>query len=715
MKRRVKNTSFIFAVSFLVMLFPLFVIADTGDGSVLSVVKIQDNGPDTQRFNIVIMGDGYQTSEIATFETQAQAVVTAFNAMVGFGPCGSAVNFYRVNIESDDSGVDKPADCYDPAVYKDTYLDTHYCAYGTQRCIWSSNTALVQTTAWSATPNWHFIVVLVNDTEHGGCAGSGMTFNCTSENFEQIVMHELGHAIGGLADEYEEFVGTYSGGEPGEANITTATNRADLKWRDLVLATTPVPTWEKTDCSLFQTPPLSWNSIVGTYEGGDRSYTCGVFRPVPNCLMRSLSYDFCPVCVKRIQKVLMIHYSESNLSITPWGYYLNPPTSPLWQTPDIWCDNNGNNIQEPDEPSIGKADNHLFARVTNTGNADSEAFQVRFSYVPYTGVIDLANEQLIQTISRPSLGVSLTDEVEVLWDLTSIPSEFEGVDHFCVIVEIIADECATYDNNAQNNFGSVPTVGPAPAPISLYIKNILDVDAVGAIIIDPSPASWQIIANVPDLNAIPLKPKEEKLITIDFKYLKPCQDTEVVKKADVSDQPRICTRENFDITYKLNGQVLGGVSSEIIVHIPKRKCSLSLHAGKTYPIRNYGNFYDSGLMVAFDFGYRLRSQLSLVGVVGYNKFPAAVPTVADTSWWNVSVNLKFEFSTNPVRPYVNFGPGIYFPKSGSVKAGLNLGCGVDISIAPVWVAEAGVDYHRIFTTGYDVEFLDAHVGLIYRF
>ncbi|HSL83024.1 MAG TPA: M64 family metallopeptidase, partial [Thermoanaerobaculia bacterium] len=100
----------------LAVLLPPSAEAGTGDGSVLSITKIQDNGPDTARFNIVIMGDGFTAAEMATYETRAQQVVDAFNAEVTYGACGGAVNFYRVNVESDESGSDKPAPCYSPAV-----------------------------------------------------------------------------------------------------------------------------------------------------------------------------------------------------------------------------------------------------------------------------------------------------------------------------------------------------------------------------------------------------------------------------------------------------------------------------------------------------------------------------------------------------------------------------------------------------------------------
>ena len=717
MKKMKLFTGIVSCFYMLAVISPVCVFAGTGDGNVLSVTKIQDNGSDTQRYNIVIMGDGYQTSEITTFENHAQAVVNAFNSQLAYGPCGGAVNFYRVNIESDDSGVDKPAACYATAINKDTYLDAHYCGGGIQRCIWSSNISLVQTTATNATVNWHFVIVLVNDTENGGCAGGNITFSSTGTNLEQIVMHELGHAIGGLGDEYEYGASsnTYTGSEPSKPNLTIQTNRANVKWYDLILATTPVPTWNQPNCATISSPPVTWNGIVGTYEGGNRHYTCGIYRPEPNCLMRTLNTDFCAVCTRRIQQVLMAFYSESNLAITPWGYFLSPPAHPYWLTPDIWCDNNGNNIQESDEPSIGKSDNHLFAVVTNNGAAASGTFQVYFSYVPFTGVIDMANRQDVlpnPIVSRPSLAAGAKDTVEVLWDLTSIPPQFAGINHFCVIVEIIADECATYDNMAQNNFNNVLTTGPSPAPVALYIKNILDVDAIGSIIIEPEPATWQFTANVPDLNEIQLKPNEEKLIVINFKYLGSCKERTTHRPGS---RKNICAREQFDISYKLNGELLGGVSSEIVVYPPSfRKFSLSIHGGIAVPIDNFADDFEYGYNLLVDLDYHFTQELSFVGFFGYNDFKSKTTGIDDNYWMNVSANLKYREQLRPqLFFYFNGGPGYYIPETGDSRFGLNLGAGFNYDYTNTINFELGADYHTIFDEG--IQFVHSHAGLIFRF
>jgi hypothetical protein len=89
--------------------------------------------------------------------------------------------------------------------------------------------------------------------------------------------------------------------------------------------------------------------------------------------------------------------------------------------------------------------------------------------------------------------------------------------------------------------------------------------------------------------------------------------------------------------------------------------------------------------------------------------------VGDTELWIVSLDVKWELLTGAVRPYLQAGPGAYVPESGSTELGFNVGAGVDLVLAPAWVLELGADYHEAPGATPDVELLNPHVGLIYRF
>lgn len=158
-----------------------------------------------------------------------------------------------------------------------------------------------------------------------------------------------------------------------------------------------------------------------------------------------------------------------------------------------------------------------------------------------------------------------------------------------------------------------------------------------------------------------------------------------------------------------------------VEHKPKptyhKKWSASVHGGMTFPITDFGSRYKSSYMFGVDFDYHFTPQLSAVTFVGFNHFrpKPAFSKFGNTHWWNLSANLKWEFSINPLRPYVDGGFGFYIPKTGSAKPGFNVGIGLDRTLNQSLVLEAGVDYHHILMTQEDPEFFTTHIGLILRF
>ena len=133
------------------------------------------------------------------------------------------------------------------------------------------------------------IIIICNSEKYGG--GGIYNFYCTVYNHgeypDYVVVHEMGHLIGGLADEYytsEVSVQDFypEGVEPTEPNLTTLVD-FDSKWKDKVESGTPIPT-----------PPVAK----------------GVYRPSLHCTMNSIIYnDFCPVCRETLEKVIR-YYSK---------------------------------------------------------------------------------------------------------------------------------------------------------------------------------------------------------------------------------------------------------------------------------------------------------------------------------------------------------------------------------------------------------------------
>ena len=286
-----------------------------GDGQVLGTTKIVDHGQPELRFNLVIMSDGYRLNEIAQFEVDARRFVDHLFALRPFDELQCAFNVYRVNVASTDSGADDPVACGGTGAVPATYFDASFCHGGIRRLL-QVNRQAARDVAGVQVPQWHQVLVIVNSPVWGGSGGSiGVT--STAAGWEDIAVHEMGHAVFGLADEYECWAGCgidtdrdhYSGGEPAECNVTTDGNRATNKWRDLVAASTPMPTSANADCTVCDPQPAPVAAgTVGAFEGA-RYFHCGAYRPEFDCMMRNLA-PFCAVCRRQISQKLSPYLSS---------------------------------------------------------------------------------------------------------------------------------------------------------------------------------------------------------------------------------------------------------------------------------------------------------------------------------------------------------------------------------------------------------------------
>ncbi len=288
------------------------------DGTVIGTTKVLDNGPATARWNLVLMGDGYRQQELGKFASETQNFVDALLDTRPFGDLEAAINVYRTDVASDDSGADDPAGCDGgTGATAATYFDAQFCNGGVRRSIFF-NDLLVPEVADNQVPQWHVALLMINSSISGGTSPMpGLAaFSLPTDGLLNGV-HELGHAGFGLADEYptragcdsgetghDNYPGTFPSNEPMQPNVTTNTNQASLKWRDLVLAATDVPTTDNLDCSQCDTQlsPVPAGT-VGAFEGAF-TYHCGVYRPEFNCRMRESDQPFCAVCQRRIRETL---------------------------------------------------------------------------------------------------------------------------------------------------------------------------------------------------------------------------------------------------------------------------------------------------------------------------------------------------------------------------------------------------------------------------
>jgi hypothetical protein len=294
----------------------------TADGTVHGVTQIVSSGTTARRWNLVLMSDGYRLAEIEKYFEHARQLMRALRATPPFDTLWHAINVFRVDVSSTDSGTDDPVTCPDdpPGVTGSgavvgTYFDGTTCGLGTTRRLITVNGTTAMDVADAHVPDYDRIIVLVNTERYGGSGGNPVgayaAAHTPTSDAVGVAIHEFGHSAFGLADEYSvctpDRPNRHPGPEPQAVNVTLNTDRETLKWRNHVAATTPIPTTTltPTQCSGCANPesPVPIGT-VGLFEGADISH-CGAYRPQLQCKMRFFSYPFCVVCSERIREVLL--------------------------------------------------------------------------------------------------------------------------------------------------------------------------------------------------------------------------------------------------------------------------------------------------------------------------------------------------------------------------------------------------------------------------
>lgn len=256
-------------------LLPVWFAAATAIAQAPIVQTVYNSGTTQTRYDMVILADGYQASEQTTFNNNVQTFLTALFQKQPYATFANYYNVHTVFRASVDSGASHPDAT--PPIVRNTAYGASYNTGGTARCLYITNTSLALADAALAPANEGRVLVFVNDSRYGGCAGQfAVSYNGSS--MTEVQIHEIGHSLGSLADEYDYPNQTYTGNEPGQANITTSPT--GQKWSH----------WWGTDgISAFQ---------------GAGYYLYGLYRPKNNCLMRNLGVPMCAVCQEQATRAL---------------------------------------------------------------------------------------------------------------------------------------------------------------------------------------------------------------------------------------------------------------------------------------------------------------------------------------------------------------------------------------------------------------------------
>lgn len=272
----------------------------TTDGAVLGATQIFGAAPRGRAFTVALLAEGFTADQQADFDAACAGFVDALRATPPFDALGDAINVFQVNVTSAEDGADDPAATGGTGRAARTFFDAAFGAHGVRRLlVCDAETALV--VAGAHVPDFTLAVVVVNSPVYGGSGGPVATYSL-AEGAAEIALHESGHTAFGLADEYallsagEADHDHHPAGEPREPNVTTATDRAALKWAWAVDDATALPTTRNPDCAAVDARPSPVPAgTVGLFEGA-RYFHCGAYRPEFDCKMRTLGAPFCRVC-----------------------------------------------------------------------------------------------------------------------------------------------------------------------------------------------------------------------------------------------------------------------------------------------------------------------------------------------------------------------------------------------------------------------------------
>lgn len=307
------------------------------------VWSLFENGPPAEKVDLLVLGDGYTKKELKQFHRDVERLMGILFDTEPYRSRKDDFNVWAIDVVAAESGISNPR----KGVWRDNPLGCSYNSMDSDRYVLTYANRTVRDI--SAQAPYDAVAILVNDRKYGG----GGIFNLYttaatgSNQAPYLIVHELGHSFGGLADEYYTSPTAYEefnppGVEPWEPNITALLDPTRLKWWHLMDSDTPVPTpWGKATYDsasyayqekrnalreagaseeameeLFAevkniTKPMleadEYYGKVGAFEGAGYE-PVGLYRPELDCIMFSRNKsDFCRVCAEAIERVIDLY------------------------------------------------------------------------------------------------------------------------------------------------------------------------------------------------------------------------------------------------------------------------------------------------------------------------------------------------------------------------------------------------------------------------
>ncbi|MGD0414006.1 MAG: IgA Peptidase M64 [Terriglobales bacterium] len=303
-----------------------------------ALLELQKMGDPASKVDLLVLGDGYTAAERGKFEQDARRFMEALFSTSPFREHRTDFNVWGLCPAAEESGVSRPSS----GIYRRSPVGASYDTFGTERYVLTTENRALRDVA-SFAP-YEFIEILVNGQTYGGGGIFNQFATVAIDNLwaGYVGVHEFGHQFAGLADEYYTSDVAYlpqeKKTEPWEPNVTALLDPANLKWKDLVAAGTPVPTpWDKEEFDRFERdiqrqrkelraagkPEAEIDELfrkerekedamldsqkfagkVGAFEGANYEAN-GYYRSEVDCIMFTRHNKFCAVCRRAVERVI---------------------------------------------------------------------------------------------------------------------------------------------------------------------------------------------------------------------------------------------------------------------------------------------------------------------------------------------------------------------------------------------------------------------------
>jgi hypothetical protein len=306
------------------------------------LIRLHESGDPAAKLDFLILGDGYTAADRVKFERDAGRLVTTLFQTSPFKERQQDINIWGLVPPAAQSGISRPSQ----KIYRRSPIGATYDAFDSERYVLTFENKAFRDAAANAP--YEVVEILVNSATYGGGGIFGLYSTVAADSVwaPYIFVHEFGHHLAALADEYYTSDVAYLPAtdrvEPWEPNVTALLDPPNVKWKDLVTPGTMLPTaWPKEEFEKYSNgiqqrrrqiraanrPESEMDALfreeqahetallnegphahrVGAFEGANYE-AHGFYRPQADCIMFTRdNVPFCAVCRRAIEQIIDLY------------------------------------------------------------------------------------------------------------------------------------------------------------------------------------------------------------------------------------------------------------------------------------------------------------------------------------------------------------------------------------------------------------------------